>query len=448
MMTAFDRDSDDPVPESGPLMSASSSPPAQWSSDAGQSRPDRPVDLGGPVRGGGGDRLAWLLSTVAFLLLLSFFLPYTVEKMTYAVARGRQRAMYETAGEQLRQVGLHDLSKAYQLVANRVGPSVVHINVTSSSVEAAASLLGGPVGGPEWQHPATGQGSGVIVDPEGYVVTNEHVVRGSSRIRVRLSDGRNVPATIVGTDRPTDMAVLKLSADGLIAAEWGDSDQLQLGALVWALGSPLGLQQSVTFGILSGKHRSFRTDPGSGMYGPRGMTADSPYHDFLQTDAAVNPGNSGGPLIDCHGKVVGINTAIVGEAYQGISFAIPSRVARPIYERIRREGRVTRGWLGVDPQDVSVEIGRRLGLEQAEGALVIRVVPNPDGSPSPAQQAGLQAEDVIVGWDGKPVRSRTELFSHVALTPVGSTVDVVILRHGARITVNVTVVERPIDEGP
>lgn len=390
-----------------------------------------------------GDRFTWLLSSAGFLVLLSFFLPYTVEKMTYAVARGKQRALYETAGDQLREVGLHDLSKAYQLVANRVGPSVVHINVTSSEVAEAVGLLAGP----QWQHPATGQGSGVIVDAEGYVVTNEHVVRGSSRIRVRLSDGRTVAATIVGTDRPTDMAVLKLSADQLIAAEWGDSNQLELGALVWALGSPLGLQQSVTFGILSGKHRSFRAEPGEGGLGRRALGTESPYHDFLQTDAAVNPGNSGGPLIDAQGKIVGINTAIVGESYQGISFAIPSSVARPIYERIRREGRVTRGWLGVDPQDLTVEMSQRLGLEKPEGALVTRVVPNVDGTPSPAQRAGLRTEDVIVSWDGQPVRSRTELFSHVALTPVGTTVEVGVIRQGERVTLRVTVVERIPDLG-
>ena len=169
------------------------------------------------------------------------------------------------------------------------------------------------------------------------------------------------------------MAVLKSRHGGLIAAEWGDSDELEVGALVWAIGSPLGLEQSVTFGIFSGKHRSFTAEPGNGMNSVTGTTGASPYHDFLQTDAAVNPGNSGGPLVDSRGKVIGINTAIVGETYQGISLAIPSSIARPIYERIVRDGRVARGWLGVYPRDVVAEEIESLGLSKPEGALVTEV---------------------------------------------------------------------------
>ncbi len=332
----------------------------------------------------GKDRLGWLLSASAFLVLLSFFLPYTVEKMTFAFMRGKQRALYETAGEKLQNVALNDLSQAYQLVANRVEPSVVHINITAAFAD---SVL--PPDGTGWQHPPTGQGSGVIVDPGGYIVTNAHVLWGASHIRVRLSDGRTMAATIVGIDRATDMAVLKISAEGLIAAEWGDSDELEVGALLWAIGSPLGLEQSVTFGILSGKHRSFTAEPGNGMISVTGTTGNSPYHDFLQTDAAVNPGNSGGPLVDSRGKVIGINTAIVGETYQGISLAIPSSIARPIYERIVRDGRVTRGWLGVSPRDIVAEEAESLGLSKPEGALVLEVKPNPDGSPSPRRSPGL-----------------------------------------------------------
>ncbi len=389
------------------------------------------------------DRFAWLLTSFAFLVLLSFFLPYTVEKMTYAVARGRQRARYETAGEHLKDVALKELSDAYQLVANRVGPSVVHINVASTAVDSVAKMPGHPA----WQHPPTSQGSGVIVDKEGYIVTNAHVIRDYSRIRVKLSDGRTVQAEVVGVDRPTDMAVLKISGDNLIAAQWGDSDDLEVGGLVWALGSPLGLQHSVTSGILSGKNRSFSTDERSGLMEAQGITGTSPYHNFLQTDAAVNPGNSGGPLVDSAGRVVGINTAIVGEAYQGISFAIPSSLARPIYERIRSEGRVTRGWLGVEPQDVSVDEAERLGLPTTLGAHVIKVSPNLDGAASPAQLAGIIADDVIVQWDGRPVRNRADLFSLVALTKVGFTVEVVLIRHTEQITLQVTVMERPFGTG-
>jgi S1-C subfamily serine protease len=368
---------------------------------------------------------------------MSFFLPYAVEQVTYSFARGKQRALYETAGEKLRNASLKDMSDACQLVANRVGPSVVHITSTQT---AAVSAINDQ---PRWRHPSTSQGSGVVVDESGYIVTNAHVIQGCTDIRVKLSDGRRVAGTIVGTDPMTDMAVLKVDAGNLIAAEWGDSDGLKVGGLVWALGSPLGLQRSVTFGILSGKNRSFSAEQRYGILDSQGIVPNSPYHNFLQTDAAVNPGNSGGPLVDSQGKVVGINTAIVGEAYQGISFAIPSSTAQPIYERIRSEGRVKRGWLGVDPDDVTPELAKRLGLPNTSGALVRAVVPNQNGQASPAQKAGIIAGDVILRWDGHPIRTSTDLFSYVALTDIGAAVEVAVYRDGQEVTLEVTVDQRP-----
>ncbi|MGM0486670.1 MAG: S1C family serine protease [Planctomycetota bacterium] len=385
------------------------------------------------------DRVAWLLSSIAFLILLSFFLPYTVERMTYSYHHGRQRALYDAAGDKLENVSLRDMSEACQLVANRVGPSVVHINATSAAAGAGKAIAGHA----QWQHPTMSQGSGVVVDNEGYIVTNAHVVRGYGDIRVKLSDGRTVDADVVGIDPMTDVAVLKVNADRLLPAEWGDSNQLAVGGLVWALGSPLGLQHSVTFGILSGKDRSFQSPEESGVLDSQGIASDSPYHNFLQTDAAVNPGNSGGPLVDSEGRIVGINAAIVGKAYQGISFAIPSSIAQPIYKRIRDEGRVTRSWLGVAPKDITPELAEELGVPDASGALVTKVVSNLDGAVSPAQKAGLKAGDVIVRWGGEPVGNSTKLFSLVALTSVGSTVKVVVLRDGREVTLSVTVTERP-----
>ncbi len=228
----------------------------------------------------GGQRVAWLLSMFCFLMLLSFFLPFTVEKMSYAVARGRDRAKYEVAGEQLNNVGLNDLSKAYQLVANRVSPSVVHINVTSNTPPQTANLM--DLTYPRPRPPRSDQGSGVIVDETGYILTNYHVVADAAEIKIRLSDGRLARAEVIGVDQLTDLAVLKIGEPGLIAVDWGDSEALDVGALVWAMGSPFGLESSVTFGILSGKNRSEK--------------AGKVYQNFLQTDAAVNPGNSGGPL--------------------------------------------------------------------------------------------------------------------------------------------------------
>jgi len=266
-------------------------------------------------------RLYWFLTILAGLLLLRFFVPYFAEQISYAITYGRQRAEVEIAAEGQQNLPLRQLSKAFELVSNRVGPSVVHINVVSNEQlpdDEAASIFGSA-------RQTQGQGSGVIIDEAGYIVTNNHVVRGARQIEVTLDDGRQFRATIIGTDAPTDLAVLKVNADNLIAAEWGDSDKLEVGALVWALGSPFGLQRSTTFGILSAKNR----EPG--------------HRDFLQTDAAVNPGNSGGPLVDARGRLVGINTAIVGQTYQGISFAIPSSIAQRIYQRLKSEGRVGRG---------------------------------------------------------------------------------------------------------
>jgi S1-C subfamily serine protease len=268
----------------------------------------------------------------------------------------------------------------------------------------------------------------VIVDAAGYVVTNFHVVHGAAGIRVSLSDGRVLPARIVGSDPLTDLAVLKIDGDKFLAADWGDSDQLEAGALVWAVGSPFGLQRTITAGIVSAKHRD-------------GVGGDA-YRDFLQTDAAVNPGNSGGPLVDARGRVVGINTAILGDVYQGVSFAIPSRVARPIYQRLRDSGQVARGWLGVSLREVTEEDAQRLNLPKTSGAFVAQVI-DEDGVPCPARDAGLQSGDVVIRWNRQAVGKPAELIRAVAMTGIGATVPVTVIRQGREITLNVKVAERP-----
>lgn len=373
-------------------------------------------------------RFLWLACAIAGLTLLAQLLPPFVERMQYALTRGRQRAEYETATVQLPNSPLAELSKASQLVSRKVGPSVVHINL--ASLPAYRELSGNE---PEDRAPGTpprrrfeGQGSGVIMDAEGYIVTNRHVVVGSRDIQVKLGDGRVVPARIIGVDRLTDLAVLKIDADRLIAAEWGDSGHLEVGAMVWALGSPFGLERSITFGILSAKHRADSTG--------------NPYQDFLQTDAAVNPGNSGGPLVDTAGRVVGINTAIVGESYQGISFAIPSRVARDVYERLRRQGRVRRGWLGVQPEAVTLEMAERLGIPQPQGALIVALA-DINGT-SPAREAGLQVGDVVIRWNNEPINTPADLFARVGMTEIGREVEVVVIREGSERTLPVVVGER------
>jgi serine protease Do len=219
--------------------------------------------------------------------------------------------------------------------------------------------------------------------------------------------------------------VLKVDAGGLVAAPWGDSDTLEVGDWVLAVGNPFGLDRSVTAGILSAKQR-------------RQVVDSLPFQDFLQTDAAVNPGNSGGPLVNLRGEVIGINTAIVGEAYQGISFAIPSVTARDVYQRLKTTGKVSRGWLGVSLQELTEERAKALKIDARQGVIVQSVVPE-----SPAAEAGLQSGDCIVEWNGQQVTSPSDLSLRVARTAVHSSVLASIVRQQQKLEIEVVVGERP-----
>lgn len=386
-------------------------------------------------------RLTWCLTLLGFLLVLISGLPLLVEELQYRLERGRLRARVESAARWLDQEPLGEFSRASEMVSQRVGPSVVHINIADESLEeeAAARDKAGNDGlldenGLPRRRPRrrleTGQGSGVVMDAEGHIVTNRHVIEDARRIEVVLSDGRRRPATIVGVDEPTDIAVLKVDAPGVFAAEWGDSESLEVGALVWAVGSPFGLERSITFGILSAKNRA-------GLAG-------TPFQDLMQSDAAVNPGNSGGPLVDAQGRVIGINTAIVGAAYQGVSFAIPSQVAERVYRDLKTRGVVARGYLGIEPQTVDEQLARELGLAaEQRGALVRRMADVPLGEDLPARTAGIRLGDVIQSWNGRPVDSADGLIANVSQTPVGVKVPVKVLRDGEELELEVTVGRRP-----
>jgi serine protease Do len=289
-------------------------------------------------------------------------------------------------------------------------------------------MLTRPTWGPLPRVPTDGQGSGCIVDASGYILTNYHVIRDARDISVSLADGRRVPGQVVGFDPLTDVAVLKIDADKLIAAEWGDSDTAEVGALVWAVGSPFGLERTITSGILSAKHRA-------GLAG-------TPYQDFLQSDAAVNPGNSGGPLVNSEGEVIGINTAIVGDAYQGVSFAIPSSVAREVFDRIRDEGEVRRGWLGVALDLVDDQRASELGLPGTTGVYILTVVDQAQGG-SPAAKAGIQPGDVILRFNDVEVANPATLSTLVAKTAIGSKARVVVFRDGQEVTLEATIGLRP-----
>jgi serine protease Do len=363
--------------------------------------------------------LLWMALFASVAIGLRYGLGSIVEEVRYAWTRGQQRAEVDSAREQLAATPVS--ASPFRLVAQSVGPSVVHINTLRPRGTRETPFAGHPP--LQRRMETTGQGSGVVIDAEGYILTNYHVIEGATTVKVRLSDGRSIPdAQVVGVDPPTDLAVLKIEAEGLIAAPWGDSDKLEVGDWVLAVGNPFGLDRSVTAGIVSAKKR-------------RNVVHNMPYQDFLQTDAAVNPGNSGGPLVNLKGEVVGVTTAIVGESYQGVGFAIPSSIARDVYQRLRTAGRYDRGWLGVEMQEITPEIAQRLSVPQ-QGVLVASVVG------LPAREAGMAVGDVIVAWNGQKVADPEELKLRVAQTSAESEAKVDILRDGKPETLTVLVGQR------
>ncbi|HEX4147458.1 MAG TPA: trypsin-like peptidase domain-containing protein, partial [Pirellulales bacterium] len=279
---------------------------------------------------------------LAIVLAIVLGAPTLAFRIEYELTRAQLQARSEHAAAELSEldknaelVKLSDTSRAFRLVAERVEPCVVHIDTEQVSRQGGNNAFDEFFGIPGREYREIGQGSGVIVDPSGYILTNYHVIQGASSVDVRLSDGRTVSeVSLVGSDVLTDLAVLKINATNLPAATFGDSTALEVGDWVLAVGNPFGLDRTVTAGIVSAKQR-------------RALAENSAYQNFLQTDAAVNPGNSGGPLVNMKGQIVGINTAIVGPTYQGISFAIPSDMVRSVYDQLVKTGKVDRGWLGV-----------------------------------------------------------------------------------------------------
>jgi len=255
-------------------------------------------------------------------------------------------------------------------------------------------------------------GTGFIISSDGYILTNNHVVRGADEVMVKLADGREIKGEIKGSDEKLDLALIKISEkETFHAADLGDSDALEVGEWVMAIGNPFGLSQTVTAGIVSAKGR---------------VIGNGPYDDFIQTDASINPGNSGGPLFSAAGKVVGINTAIVAGG-QGIGFAIPINMAKGIISQLRDSGKVTRGYLGVRFQPLTSDLAKSFGLETEKGALIANVEKD-----TPAEQAGLKAGDVILEYDGKPINEGNELPRFVAATPIDKKVKVVVFRDGKK----------------
>jgi serine protease Do len=271
-----------------------------------------------------------------------------------------------------------------------------------------------------------GTGTGFVIDPLGFIVTNEHVIRAADRIRVKLNDGREFSAAIHGADAATDLALLKIEADQLTPLPFGDSDRVNVGDAVLAIGNPLEYAHSVTAGIVSAKGRK--------------VYYNEPYEDFIQTDAAINRGNSGGPLFNQWGEVIGVNTVIRIDS-RGISFAIPSNVTRRVVAQLRTQGAVVRGYLGLTPQPLTPEFREGLGAINAAGILVAAVAPD-----TPAAQAGLQPYDILTSFDGRTLTNIDDFYSVVAATPPRQQVKLAVVRNGQPLELTATLGERPRNE--
>ena len=317
----------------------------------------------------------------------------------------------------------------------RVTPAVVNIAVQSVVSRAQNPLLMDPFfrrffNAPEQApvQPRQSAGSGVIVDEgKGYVLTNHHVIDNAAKITVTVKDGRSFEAKLIGSDEGTDVALLKVEADSLTAVQLGDSDTLAVGDFVVAIGNPFGLGQTVTSGIVSALGRS-------------GLNIEG-YEDFIQTDASINPGNSGGALIDLDGKLIGINTALIGPAggNVGIGFAVPVSMVRAVMKQLVRYGEVRRGRLGIGIQDLTPDLAEAMKVDVPRGAILSQVE-----SGSPGQEAGLQAGDVVIAVDGRAVRNASDLRNRIGLMPVGESVDIDIVRDGRRETVRARIGEAQI----
>ena len=323
-------------------------------------------------------------------------------------------------------------------LAKKLGPSVV--NVSTSRIRGAAQEAPSPFGGNDpgeefWQRffggrtprgpqRQSGIGSGFIVDGNGTILTNYHVVDGAQKLSVTLSDGKNYDAKVIGKDQKSDMAVIKIEAGrDLPAVALGDSDRLEVGEWVMAIGNPFGLDHTVTSGIVSAKGRNI---------------GQGPYDNFIQTDASINPGNSGGPLINLRGEVVGINTAIFSQSGGniGIGFAIPSNAVKELLPQLRDKGKVVRGFIGVSVQKVSPEIAESFGINPARGALVADLV-----NGGPAERAGVKTGDVIVEFDRRPIKDSADLPQQVARVVPGTAVQIKVIRNGKETPLSLTIGE-------
>lgn len=375
----------------------------------------------------------------------TFFQPSTVtqaseERLVQAPPVQRAGFALPSAGEDILRFNQHLIA-----IAGKIKPAVVNISIVKTTAPPSSPFPHSPFFDDPFfrrffgdrfreerrrppRREQQGMGSGVIVNPDGYIVTNHHVVSGGDEIQVVLGDQRTFEAELIGTDPKTDLAILKITASDLPFLSWGDSSTLQVGEMVVAVGNPFGLSQTVTMGIISAVGRA--------------NVGIVDYEDFIQTDAAINPGNSGGALVNLQGELIGINTAIFSRSggYMGIGFAIPSNMARGVAQSLKVHGKVVRGWLGVSIQNLSPDLAKQFDTTETTGALVTDVIQE-----SPAQDAGLQRGDIILDYDGRPVENSTKLRTYVAETAPETTVEVRVLREGREEDLTVVIGQMPKD---
>jgi serine protease Do len=374
---------------------------------------------------------------IALALVLSV-VTFEAAKPTVAIAAVPEPT--QTALDDGSVSALLSLDKAMETLAARVTPAIVNVAVTSKvkadergeMPEGMGQFFGpgspfgqfGPQMRPQQPQIERGIGSGVIISPDGYIVTNNHVVDGAVDIRVTMSDRRVMSAKVIGTDPLTDLAVIKIDGTNLPNVPWGDSTQLHPGQTVLAFGNPLGFRFTVTRGIVSALNRP---NPYSGDARKPGQ--------FIQTDAAINQGNSGGPLVNAHGQVIGINTFLVSQngGFSGMGFAIPTQIVRPTVETLIKDGKVTHGYMGIGIADLTPENSKFFDMKNANGAVITQVEAG-----SPGEKGGLKVGDVITGLDGKPVTDAGELQVQVGQKRPGTRIELSVMRDGKSVDVPVT----------
>ena len=382
-------------------------------------------------------RLWLIFAQSTTVLLAAFFVVVTLKPAWLGKTESGRVTVTQTAPQVAPQTVVPQASSSYREAARKALPAVVHIYTTQEIAAARNPLLDDPIfrhffgerfegGGTQ---KSAGLGSGVIVSADGYILTNFHVVEAASAIEVALNDGRTLKAQVVGSDPEADLAVLKIKADKLPAVSFGQMDSLHVGDVVLAIGNPFGVGQTTTMGIVSALGRSH--------------LGINTFENFIQTDAAINPGNSGGALVDAAGNLVGINTAIYSRSggSQGIGFAIPVSSAKAIMEQIIQNGRVIRGWVGVEAQEITRELADSFNLPTTQGALISGVV-----HASPAQKAGIRPGDVLLSINGQPIKDPQVMLDIIAALKPDETASFRLNRDKGTVDIPVKIGKRPVSK--